>query len=108
MIGAQQWKAAYITNKDISAAPCDSCSLLQHLQQIIGTGEILHNRVDDHQIDAVIRNKFQFVGQSLLQSNVLKIFTSCKRLLQLLQGYSRKIQAQITFTMRSEPGKQQP
>src|SRR5579884_3995116 len=97
MICTQEWQASHVANKDMSTWRSHSYCLLQYLQEVIRTREILHHGVDYHQVKTVISNESQLVGKALPQYDMLEIFLLVYAALKLRERSRREIQAGIAF-----------
>src|SRR5581483_9300925 len=102
-----QSKVAHISYEEHATLPQQAPGHVQHFPEILLIGEVLHSRVEDHDICRSWCNPVADIGSLLQELDMLPTLRLYLQL-DLLKHSWREIGSYIVFTVPCQPQQQQP
>src|SRR5690348_6232368 len=106
MICILQRQVAYVADEYVPALLRYPYCLFQCLQEIIRARKILHDGIQDHQIDTVVAEERELMRHPFPQLHMTEIRSGRQIPLQLPQYLLREIDSDIALTIWCQPREQ--
>ena len=99
MEGFEQRQAADVTDEHMSARPRHAKRFAQHGHQILRVGKILSDRVEDDEIDALVFEEVEVVGQPLPELHGPEVVSRHDVPAERLEHARREVDADVAIAL---------
>src|SRR5262249_24919870 len=107
MKGLEQREAANIAYKQMATGSRDAHRLSQNCKKVVDVREVLDHRVQDHQVDTVVRQEGELMCQAWSQHDVAQVLAGRDIVSKLRQHLLREVQPDVCLAISRESRQQQ-